>query len=57
MSCKSNTKEPQLAETMPPRCWWRRPIFVKTVVAFHEAFQEALRMRRAAHRRRPFYVE
>ena len=35
--------------TMPPRC--RRPVFLKALIVFVEAFQEALDMRRAAHRR------
>jgi hypothetical protein len=37
--------------TMPASARWRRPVFLKALIVFVEAFQEALDMRRAAHRR------
>ena len=37
--------------TMPGPARWRRPVFLKALMVFAEAFQEALDMRRAAHRR------
>ena len=43
------------ASVVPPtptraRIVLRGPSFIRTVVALHEAFREALEMRRAAHR-------
>ena len=33
---------------------WRQSVVVNSIVVFYEAFQEALELRRTAHRKNPF---
>ena len=57
MSCTSHTYPVVFVAPAPTRVRVRWPAFVKTIVVVFEAFQEALEMRRAAHRARPFDEE
>ncbi len=45
---------PRVRESTLPRVWSAWRALKKTIIAMHEAFQEALEMRRAAHRNYPF---
>ena len=58
MSCANTTTAPsQVVPSTPVPDWlgWRP--FVNVILALHDAFQEALAMRRAAHRNNPFINE
>jgi hypothetical protein len=51
MSC-ANTVDQILVVVPAARVRLRWPAFIETIVAIHDAFREALDMRRAAHKRR-----
>jgi hypothetical protein len=53
MPCANKT-DAAYAMPNPIPVGWNRPAFFKTIVAIGEAFQEALQLRRAAHRANPF---
>lgn len=54
MSCQNETYSSRIVIRAQGTGQFDRPAITTAVVAIVEAFQEALEMRRAAHRRRPF---
>ena len=52
MSCANTVDQSLVVLTVPTRAALRWPAFIKTIVAIHDAFWEALDMRRAVHKKR-----
>jgi hypothetical protein len=52
MSCANNTDESPVVISTP--VWLRWSAVMKTIIAIHDAFREALQMRRDAHGKYPF---
>ena len=57
MSCANHTHAAVLVVPAPIRIRVRWPAFAKTIAVVFEAIQEALEMRRAAHKARPLDEE
>ena len=53
MTCANTTWSSAFAVPAPTPVSWKRPKFTAAIVAVADAFQEALDMRRAAHKSRP----
>jgi hypothetical protein len=54
MSCTNHASRSFVVAPAPRRAGARWPAFVKMIVVIIDAFQEALAMRRDAHRKYPF---
>ena len=52
MSCANTVDHSLVVLPVPTRAPLRWSAFIKTTVAIYDAFQEALEMQRAAHKRR-----
>jgi len=50
MACANRMHSSVFTTPAPILCRWCRPLFITTIIAIAEAFQEALEMRRSAHR-------
>jgi hypothetical protein len=53
MTCANKACSAAYTSPNPIGVSWNRPAFVNVIVAIVEAFQEALQLRRAAHRAHP----
>ena len=54
MSCANQICSSPIVITPPTSVWVDRPIVMKTVITFIDAFQEAWKMRFAIRKRYPF---
>ena len=54
MTCANETHSAAYTWPTPRPIGWNRPKFIKAIVAIVDAFDEALQLRRAAHRHDPF---
>jgi hypothetical protein len=57
MSCTNNTAASLIVIPARTPVRWKQPLIVTAIVAILEAFQEALELRRAAHRTNPISDE
>jgi hypothetical protein len=51
MSCANTADHSLVVLIVPSRLASRWPAFIATIVAFHDAFREALEMRRTAYKK------
>jgi hypothetical protein len=56
MSCTTSTNDALFVVSTPTHAWLRWPA-IRTIIVTHDAFREALKMQRDAHRRYPFTEE